>query len=348
MWRHSAGHPQEQSELKGPAARAQPGGMGEAAVDVLRGQPRRKRPSAEDHVLRLARFGAGPAKDERQGAVLVQGVGKCVAARAGALDGRHQRGAITGLRVTHHLGKPCHQIGHACLLPGTQPPLWDRRHEPGRAGPWVGEVGHAEMAGQRDIRAVAGPLPPAPLQPAFVKRGQQRKDVNVACLGVVVTPSLPWHLPSRQPQGGPHHADGAAPAGAGQVAPTRQGKGHGQDFGRRARGRSQRLEQLERRGLSQDRHRRGDRRGRSLNTGLGTTGIAERREGRRVATQIGPHRSPSRGARVGPHLVGQAGQDQEPEQLRDADEAGLNRCWLIRLLQRQEHFIQRQTNLARF
>jgi hypothetical protein len=347
MRRHSAGHPQEQSELKGSARRAQTGGMGKAAGDVLRGQPRRQHPARNGRILR-ARFRARSPELQREGPVPIWGVGKCVAARAGALDGRHQCGAITGLTGTHHLGQTCHQIGQARLVSGPQTSLWHWRHEPGRAGPRVHEVGHAKVSGQCDIGAVAGPLPPAPLQPASVKRGQQRKDVNVACLGVVVTPSLPWHLPTRQPQGGPHHADGAAPARPGQVAPTRQGKGHGQDFGRRARGRSQRLEELERRGLSQDRHRRGDRRGRSQNTGLGTAGIAERREGRRVGTQIGPHRSPSRGAPGGAHVVGQAGQDQEPEQLRDADEAGLNRCWLIRLLQRQEHFIQRQTDLARF
>jgi len=154
-------HLQQPPDLKGSTGETQPGGMGEAAIHVLRRQPGRKRPASDDRAPHLAPVWGGSPEFQRQGPVLVVAVDKCVAAGAGALDSGNQRAAVLGLHGTHHLG----QTGGQIIKPGTrtspQTPLWHRRLKPGRAGPGIRKMRHAQMPGECNVRAVAGPLPSA-------------------------------------------------------------------------------------------------------------------------------------------------------------------------------------------
>lgn len=144
--------------------------MGEAAIKKERCQPRGQTPPCDERCFRsIGPSLSGLAELKRQGPVLVRGVGECVAARAGALDSRNQRGAITRLGHAHYLIQPFGQIVQTHRAPSTQTPLRNWRHETGRAGPGVWKMRHAQMPGQGNIRTVTGPLTPAQFEPTTIE-----------------------------------------------------------------------------------------------------------------------------------------------------------------------------------
>lgn len=227
---------------------------------MLRRQPGRKRSSAEDRVFRLASWRSRLPELQRDGPVLVRRIGKHVTTWAFALDSGNQRAAIMGLHGTHHFGKPCRQIVKVGIGTSAQASLRHWRHEPGRTGQWILEVRYTKVPGQRNIGTIAGLLSPTQLEPPPIERRQHRQNVNMAGFRIVVTPSLPRHPLTGQPQRGPHHADRPAPSCPGQAAPAGQGQGDGQDFGRPIGCGAQLLEQPECRRLRQQRHRGRNRR----------------------------------------------------------------------------------------
>ena len=274
--------------------------------------------------------------------MLVWRIGERIAARAGGLDSCEQCRAIAGFVRAHQRAQSCGQIGQARRLWRAQAPLGHRRHKAGRAGPWIGEMRHTKMPRERDIRAVAGAFASAQLERVARQSYQQRHDMDVAGIGVVMSPGFPRQFLAGEPKGLPEHPDRPPPASPAQAASPWQGQGHGQNLGRPTRSAAQPVKQRKGCRFAQDRNSRPNRGGRALDTGLCAAGIAQGRKGGWVRAQERPHCSTLR-----VRVLRQAHQDQKLQQIPDVVEALHKVLRMNELLQRQQRIIHGQTERTR-